>query len=73
LQHVHNTKLANAQAFSFDIDERTKKLELIADWKDELRQRLADTVNDVWGPPPDLDELKAEVELFKMCSKGART
>jgi hypothetical protein len=66
---VHTKTLNRAQAFSFDIDERTKRLELIADWRDELRQRLADSVNDV---PPDLDELKDEVERFKLACQGAR-
>jgi hypothetical protein len=60
------------RAQNFNIDERTKRLEAIIAWRDELRQRLADALNDAWGPPPDLDELKAEVELFKMCCKGAR-
>jgi hypothetical protein len=72
MQRVDNKSLDRAQAFSFDIDERTKRLELIANWRDELRLRLANALNDVWGPPPDLDELRAEVELFKMCCKGAR-
>jgi hypothetical protein len=72
MQRVDNKTLDRAQRFSFDIDERTKRLELIANWRDELRLKLGRAVNDVWSMP-DIDELKAEVELFKMCCKGART
>ena len=45
---------------------------LLADWQDELRLKLARAVNDVWGPPPDLDELRSEVERFKLACEGVR-
>jgi hypothetical protein len=72
LQLVSNSTLADAQAV-FDVECVTEKLNLIADWKDELRGRFAYTVNDIWGAPPDYDELRAEVERFKLACKGVRT
>jgi hypothetical protein len=71
LQHVHNTKLADVQAVSFDLEEKTRRLELIAEWRDELRRKLGHALNDVWSMP-DLDELRSEVEHFKLACKGAR-
>jgi hypothetical protein len=72
LQKLDTASIAEAQLISFDLDSRTEKLTLIADWKDELRRKLYGAVNDVWAPLPDLDELRAEVERFKLACKGAR-
>ena len=72
MQELDSNSLADAQAFSFDLDEKTKQLELIADWRAELRYKFADAVNDVWGPPPDLNELRCEVERYKLACKGVR-
>jgi hypothetical protein len=72
LQKLDTASIAEAQPISFDLDSRTEKLSLIADWKDELRLKLARAVNDVWGPPPDLDELRSEVERFKLACEGVR-
>jgi hypothetical protein len=71
VQHVSSTALASTQA-NFDIDERTRRLTQIADWRDELRSKFAYTINNVWDAPPDLDELRAEVERFKLACKGVR-
>jgi len=72
LQKLDTASIAEAQPISFDLDSRTEKLSLIADWKDELRLKLARAVNDVWGPLPDLDELHSEVERFKLACEGVR-
>ena len=70
MQELDKASLADAQPFS--LENRAKALELIADWRDELRLKLRRACNDVWGPPPDLDELRAEVELFKLACRGVR-
>ena len=72
MQKLDTASLAEAQPLSLDLDSRTEKLTLIADWKDELRLKLARAINDVWGPPPDLDELHSEVERFKLACDGVR-
>ena len=69
MQHVSNTKLADAQALSIDLEDRTKKLERIAAWRDELRLKLGRACNNVWEQP-DYDALS--VEQFKLACKGAR-
>jgi hypothetical protein len=71
MQEVDNRTIRNAQAI-FNIEDRTKKLELIADWRDELRRKLGNACNDVWSPAPDLEHLRTEVERFKLASKGTR-
>ena len=71
MQKLNTSSLANAQTVSFDLDSRTEKLTLIADWRDELRRKLERASNNVWEWP-DLDELRSEVERFKLACKGAR-
>jgi hypothetical protein len=72
LQHVRNTDLAHRQAFSFDLKDRTQKLELIADKAAELRLMIQAALNP-FDTTPDLEWLKAEVELFKLAARGVRT
>jgi hypothetical protein len=71
LQGVSTTALLGAQAVSFDIEDRTEKLNLIADWRDELSQLIVDAQED-----PDelnIDWLRAEVDRFSLACKGVRT
>jgi hypothetical protein len=56
---------------AFDLEGITSQLELLADWRDELRRMLAYALNNVWEEP-DLDWLRSEVERFKLAVKGAR-
>jgi hypothetical protein len=79
LQNVDSKSLADSQAFSFDIDERTRRLELIAAWADGLRARIWDEPAqldleniEVWGEQQNLEALRAEVEQFKLACKGVR-
>ena len=72
MQKLDTASVGNAQPISFNLDAQTEKLELIADWKDELRRKLADACNDVWSPAPDLERLRTEVERYKLGCKGAR-
>ena len=71
MQKLDTASLAEAQPISLDLDSRTEKLTLIADWKDELRHKLARAANNVWEWP-DLDALRSEVERFKLACKGVR-
>jgi hypothetical protein len=50
----------------------TERLNQMADWKDEIRRRLADALNDVWGGRPDYDELRKEVERFTAACRDFR-
>jgi hypothetical protein len=70
LEHVSSVTLASTQA-KFEIDERIACLNQAADWRDEIRGRLAHAANDVWSTP-DLDALRTEVERFKLGCKGVR-
>ena len=63
----------NPEIFPDSLDALTEKLIIIADWRDELRQELGAAINDVWGPFPDLDRLRLEVERFKLGCLGARS
>jgi hypothetical protein len=63
---------SGAPKVTVEIDGVTDRLHLLADWRDELRRKLARAANDVWGPLPDLDELRSEVERFKLACKGVR-
>jgi hypothetical protein len=72
MQRLDEASLADAQEISFDFERKTKRLELICEWRDELRQRLARAIDDAWSPAPDLEELNAEVERFKLACRGAR-
>ena len=69
MERLDSKALADAQAFS--LDALTERLIVITAWRDELRRKLAQSLNDVWSTP-DLDELRAEVERFKLACKGAR-
>jgi hypothetical protein len=69
MQRVNSKTLDRAQPFSFDLEDRTKKLERIAAWRDELRMKLGRACNNVWEQP-DYDALS--VEQFKLACKGAR-
>jgi hypothetical protein len=71
MQRLDNASLVDAQEISFDFEEKTKRLELICAWRDELRRKLARSLNDVWSTP-DLDELRSEVVRFRLACKGAR-
>jgi hypothetical protein len=70
LQELPSTALAGAQEISFDIEDRTQKLNLIADWRDELKElmradyQLAMTL--------DLDGLRIEIDRFNLACKGVR-
>jgi hypothetical protein len=68
---VHTKKLARAQAIKFDVEQRIRDLDLIADKKLELRLMIDAALNP-FDMTPDLDWLKAEVELFKLSCRGAR-
>ena len=70
MERLDSKALADAQAFP--LDALTERLIVIAAWRDELRRKLARAANDVWGPLPDLDELRSEVERFKLACKGVR-
>jgi hypothetical protein len=72
---VHTKTLDRAQPFSFDLDERTKRLELIANWRDELRLKLSgqwDHSSDFDPFALDVDELRQEVARFKLACRGPR-
>jgi hypothetical protein len=71
VQRLDEASLADAQALNFNLEDRTQKLELIADKAVELRLAIEAALNPL-DITPDLDWLKGEVELFKMCCKGAR-
>ena len=71
MQKLDTASITEAQPISFDLDTRTEKLTLLADWKDELRHKLARAADNVWERP-DLDELRAEVERFKLACDGVR-
>jgi hypothetical protein len=71
MERPDSKALADAQAFS--LDALTERLIAIAAWRDELQRKLARAADDVWGRLPDLDELRSEVERFKLACKGVRS
>ena len=71
MQPLDTKQLASAQALSFDIEERTAKLEAIADWRDELQHAL-DAAANPFDIAPDLDWLRREVSRFRLACKGVR-
>jgi hypothetical protein len=75
MMSVHTKSLPAAQPFSFDIDERTRRLELIANWRDALRDKLSGQWDQSSEFDPfalEPDELRSEIELYKLAAKAAR-
>jgi hypothetical protein len=72
MKRLDKASLVDAQEISFDFEERTKRLELIADKAVELRLMIEAALNPL-DMNPDIDWLKAEVECFKLACRGART
>jgi hypothetical protein len=70
LRVVDSTTLEGAQEFSFDIEDRTEKLNLIADWRDELKELMRADYH--LAMTLDLDGLRIEVDRFKLACKGVR-
>jgi hypothetical protein len=70
MQRLDKASLADAQEISFDFEGKTKRLELIREWRDELRLMIEAAFNPL-DMSPDIDWLKAEVERFKLACKGA--
>jgi hypothetical protein len=72
MQRVDSKTLARAQAQSFNLQERTERLELIAEWAAELRRVLEAALNPL-DTAPDIDWLKEEVARFKLACRGVRS
>ena len=66
------TKHLDGAVVAFDLDALTGNLELMADWKDELRLMFAAALNPV-DMTPDIEWLRVEVERFKLACRGARS
>jgi hypothetical protein len=67
---IDSTTLEGARAVSFDIEGVTEGLNVIADWRDELRQIIADEMDSL--DAAGLAWLRREVDRFNLACKGAR-
>jgi hypothetical protein len=65
---------AGAPKVAFDLDDLTDQLEMIADWKDDLRRRIwrAQMIFELADFDHDFGPLQQEVEDFKRVCRSIR-
>jgi hypothetical protein len=70
LRGIDSKALEGAQEISFGIEDRTQKLNIIADWQEDIRRLIADEMNSL--DTAGLAWLRAEVDRFNLACKGVR-